>query len=102
MLNAEDYTDVQRAMDIAFKYRNYFRKDIIVDLIVYRRWYVPHSPHLRHCASSHVVVVIDKNIRALTDSGVTTSSTSRRSLSRSCTKRSARAAQSPPCTKSAS
>ena len=27
-------------MDVAFKYRNYFRKDIIVDLIVYRRWYV--------------------------------------------------------------
>ena len=52
MLNAEDYTDVQRAMDIAFKYRNYFRKDIIVDLIVYRRWYVPHSPHLRHCIIS--------------------------------------------------
>ena len=32
-------TDVQRAMEIAFKYRNYFRKDIIVDLIVYRRWW---------------------------------------------------------------
>jgi len=31
-------TDVARAMDIAFKYRNYFRKDIIVDLLVYRRW----------------------------------------------------------------
>ena len=30
--------DVQRAIDVAFKYRNYFRKDIIVDLIVYRRW----------------------------------------------------------------
>ena len=30
--------DVQRAMDVAFKYRNYFRKDIIVDLIAYRRW----------------------------------------------------------------
>jgi len=30
--------DVARAMDIAFKYRNYFRKDIIVDLLVYRRW----------------------------------------------------------------
>ena len=46
-------------MDIAFKYRNYFRKDILVDLIVYRRWYVPLSLHLRHFASvsSHVVVI---------------------------------------------
>ena len=35
-----DGSDVQRAMDVAFKYRNYFRKDIIVDLIVYRRWLV--------------------------------------------------------------
>ncbi|EJF58365.1 dehydrogenase E1 and transketolase domain-containing protein 1 [Dichomitus squalens LYAD-421 SS1] len=34
----EGKSNVQRAMDIAFKYRNYFRKDIIVDLIVYRRW----------------------------------------------------------------
>lgn len=32
--------DVQRAIDVAFKYRNFFRKDIIVDLIVYRRWSV--------------------------------------------------------------
>ncbi len=32
--------DVQRAIDVAFKYRNFFRKDIIVDLIVYRRWLV--------------------------------------------------------------
>ena len=30
--------DVARAMEVAFKYRNFFRKDIIVDLIVYRRW----------------------------------------------------------------
>lgn len=30
--------DVAKAMDIAFRYRNYFRKDIIVDLLVYRRW----------------------------------------------------------------
>ena len=36
--------DVQRAIDVAFKYRNYFRKDIIIDLIVYRRWSVPSSP----------------------------------------------------------
>ncbi|KAF6757254.1 dehydrogenase E1 and transketolase domain-containing protein 1 [Ephemerocybe angulata] len=27
-----------RAMEIAFRYRDYFRKDIIVDLLVYRRW----------------------------------------------------------------
>lgn len=27
-----------RAVDIAFKYRNHFRKDIVIDLIVYRRW----------------------------------------------------------------
>jgi len=32
--------DVAKAMDVAFRYRNYFRKDIIVDLLVYRRWYV--------------------------------------------------------------
>jgi len=32
------YIDVVRAMDIAFRYRKYFRKDIIVDLLVYRRW----------------------------------------------------------------
>lgn len=53
-------------MDIAFRYRNYFRKvsicvvverleakpcvqDIIVDLLVYRRWYVPPYPVLRAC-----------------------------------------------------
>ncbi|KAJ7505194.1 Transketolase, pyrimidine binding domain-containing protein [Mycena galericulata] len=29
--------DVVRAMEVAFQYRNYFRKDIIVDLLVYRR-----------------------------------------------------------------
>ena len=50
--------DVARAVDIAFKYRNHFRKvsrrrlrplvglmmpqDIIVDLLVYRRWYDLH------------------------------------------------------------
>ena len=31
--------DVSRALDTAFQYRNAFRKDIIVDLLVYRRWY---------------------------------------------------------------
>ena len=33
-------TDVVRAIDIAFRYRNKFRKDIFIDLFVYRRWYV--------------------------------------------------------------
>ncbi|OSD05011.1 dehydrogenase E1 and transketolase domain-containing protein 1 [Trametes coccinea BRFM310] len=37
-VNGDYPEDVQRAIDIAFKYRNYFRKDVIVDLIVYRRW----------------------------------------------------------------
>ncbi|OBZ65529.1 hypothetical protein A0H81_14442 [Grifola frondosa] len=36
--------DVARAVEFAFKYRNYFRKDIIIDLIVYRRcWTNLHS-----------------------------------------------------------
>jgi probable 2-oxoglutarate dehydrogenase E1 component DHKTD1 len=30
--------DVVKAMDIAFRYRNYFKKDIVVDLLVYRTW----------------------------------------------------------------
>jgi hypothetical protein len=33
-------TDVERAVDIAFQYRHYFRKDVIIDLLVYRRWSV--------------------------------------------------------------
>ncbi|KAI8974792.1 dehydrogenase E1 and transketolase domain-containing protein 1 [Trametes punicea] len=37
-VNGDYPEDVQRAIDIAFKYRDYFRKDIVVDLIVYRRW----------------------------------------------------------------
>ncbi|KAF9445181.1 2-oxoglutarate dehydrogenase, E1 component [Macrolepiota fuliginosa MF-IS2] len=37
-VNGDHPEDVARAMDIAFRYRNYFRKDIIVDLLVYRRW----------------------------------------------------------------
>ncbi|KDQ52171.1 hypothetical protein JAAARDRAFT_210725 [Jaapia argillacea MUCL 33604] len=37
-VNGDYPEDVARAMDTAFKYRNYFRKDVIVDLIVYRRW----------------------------------------------------------------
>ncbi|KAI0261908.1 thiamine diphosphate-binding protein [Russula aff. rugulosa BPL654] len=31
-------TDVERAVDIAFQYRHHFRKDVIIDLLVYRRW----------------------------------------------------------------
>ncbi|KAJ7367025.1 dehydrogenase E1 and transketolase domain-containing protein 1 [Mycena albidolilacea] len=37
-VNGDHPEDVVRAMEIAFEYRNYFRKDIIVDLLVYRRW----------------------------------------------------------------
>ncbi|OBZ67945.1 putative 2-oxoglutarate dehydrogenase E1 component DHKTD1, mitochondrial [Grifola frondosa] len=37
-VNGDYPEDVARAVEIAFKYRNYFRKDIIIDLIVYRRW----------------------------------------------------------------
>ncbi|KZT24824.1 dehydrogenase E1 and transketolase domain-containing protein 1 [Neolentinus lepideus HHB14362 ss-1] len=37
-VNGDYPEDVARAVDTAFKYRNYFRKDIIIDLIVYRRW----------------------------------------------------------------
>ncbi|KAF9479328.1 dehydrogenase E1 and transketolase domain-containing protein 1 [Pholiota conissans] len=36
-VNGDYPEDVAKAMDIAFRYRNYFRKDIIVDLLVYRR-----------------------------------------------------------------
>ncbi|PPQ78664.1 hypothetical protein CVT25_010552 [Psilocybe cyanescens] len=38
-VNGDHPEDVAKAMDIAFRYRNYFRKDIIVDLLVYRRWH---------------------------------------------------------------
>lgn len=37
-VNGDHPEDVARAMEIAFRYRDYFRKDIIVDLLVYRRW----------------------------------------------------------------
>ncbi|EMD32179.1 hypothetical protein CERSUDRAFT_118815 [Gelatoporia subvermispora B] len=37
-VNGDYPEDVARAVDIAFKYRNYFGKDVIIDLIVYRRW----------------------------------------------------------------
>ncbi|KAJ7781815.1 thiamine diphosphate-binding protein [Mycena maculata] len=37
-VNGDHPEDVAVAMQVAFAYRNYFRKDIIVDLLVYRRW----------------------------------------------------------------
>jgi len=37
-VNGDYPEDVARAVEVAFKYRNHFRKDIIVDLLVYRRW----------------------------------------------------------------
>ncbi|EJD52834.1 dehydrogenase E1 and transketolase domain-containing protein 1 [Auricularia subglabra TFB-10046 SS5] len=36
--NGDYVEDVVRAMQIAFMYRNHFRKDIVIDLITYRRW----------------------------------------------------------------
>ena len=33
-------TDVERAVEVAFQYRHHFRKDVIIDLLVYRRWRV--------------------------------------------------------------
>ncbi|GMK58230.1 hypothetical protein CspeluHIS016_0502620 [Cutaneotrichosporon spelunceum] len=37
-VNGDYPEDVVRAVDIAFQYREMFRKDIIIDLICYRRW----------------------------------------------------------------
>ncbi|THH09666.1 hypothetical protein EW145_g1851 [Phellinidium pouzarii] len=37
-VNGDHPEDVSRALDTAFQYRNAFRKDIVVDLLVYRRW----------------------------------------------------------------
>ncbi|KAF8137705.1 thiamine diphosphate-binding protein [Boletus edulis] len=37
-VNGDCPEDVSRAIEIAFKYRNHFRKDIVIDLMVYRRW----------------------------------------------------------------
>ncbi|CAE6410650.1 unnamed protein product [Rhizoctonia solani] len=37
-VNGDHPEDVHRALKIAFEYRNFFRKDVIVDLITYRRW----------------------------------------------------------------
>ncbi|KZV93424.1 2-oxoglutarate dehydrogenase, E1 component [Exidia glandulosa HHB12029] len=36
--NGDYVEDVVRAMQIAFMYRSHFRKDIVIDLITYRRW----------------------------------------------------------------
>ncbi|KAI8990264.1 oxoglutarate dehydrogenase, E1 component [Pilobolus umbonatus] len=37
-VNGDYPEDVSRAIDLAFEYRNKFRKDIILDLMCYRRW----------------------------------------------------------------
>ncbi|KAL0089060.1 hypothetical protein F4703DRAFT_1839178 [Phycomyces blakesleeanus] len=37
-VNGDHPEDVARAMDVVFEYRNKFRKDIILDLMCYRRW----------------------------------------------------------------
>lgn len=37
-VNGDFPEDVARAMDVVFEYRNKFRKDIILDLMCYRRW----------------------------------------------------------------
>jgi probable 2-oxoglutarate dehydrogenase E1 component DHKTD1 len=37
-VNGDYPEDVLHAMTIAFEYRNKFRKDVIIDLIAYRRW----------------------------------------------------------------
>ncbi|EIM89258.1 dehydrogenase E1 and transketolase domain-containing protein 1 [Stereum hirsutum FP-91666 SS1] len=37
-VNGDHPEDVARAVETAFKYRNHFRKDVIIDLLVYRRW----------------------------------------------------------------
>jgi len=43
------FADVARAVDIAFQYRHQFRKDVIIDLLVYRRWHVsPTADHGAH------------------------------------------------------
>lgn len=65
--------DVARAVEIAFKYRHFFRKDVIIDLIVYRRWYVV----------IHAVGLLIHN----DFSGATTNLMNLRSPSRSCTRR---------------
>ncbi|CAG8675994.1 14887_t:CDS:10, partial [Cetraspora pellucida] len=37
-VNGDFPEEVTRAIDMAFEYRNKFRKDVIIDLISYRRW----------------------------------------------------------------
>jgi len=39
-VNGDYPEDVERAVDVAFQYRHHFRKDVIIDLLVYRRWHV--------------------------------------------------------------
>ncbi|KAG8904913.1 hypothetical protein FRB99_001011 [Tulasnella sp. 403] len=37
-VNGDYPEDVARAVEVAFNYRNFFRKDIIIDLMCYRQW----------------------------------------------------------------
>jgi len=37
-VNGEYPEDVSRALSLAFAFRNQFRKDVLIDLVVYRRW----------------------------------------------------------------
>ena len=37
---SQHLVEVALAVDIAFQYRHHFRKDVIIDLLVYRRWHV--------------------------------------------------------------
>ncbi|CAH1764844.1 3715_t:CDS:10, partial [Entrophospora sp. SA101] len=37
-VNGDYPEDVTRAVEVAFEYRNRFRKDVVIDLITYRRW----------------------------------------------------------------
>ena len=39
-LSSLSLSDVERAIEVAFQYRHHFRKDVIIDLLVYRRWHV--------------------------------------------------------------
>jgi len=36
-LQSADHVAVARAVDVAFRYKQMFRKDVIIDLICYRR-----------------------------------------------------------------
>lgn len=48
--------DVARAVEVAFKYRHFFRKDIIIDLIVYRRWYAYVPRNVMTKIVAHVLI----------------------------------------------